>query len=976
MKTPANPYVGPVSFTKEQALYGRDRELSDLMDLLIAERIVLLYSPTGAGKSSLLQAGLIPAMQRRGYKVHDKPVRVSTPGPSENRYSRSVMASLALPDRSLDGTLSQYLDKDPQGELLIFDQFEEIITVDPFNVVARQRFFEELGEALRARGRWALFAMREDYLARLDPYRAHVPTRFSNTFRLDLLSISISSDLLRNPGKSRLPPALEAIRKPALHAQPRVDFTVEAALKLAGNLCGVDCEKSVQHVADALAGHFVEPVQLQVVCKDLWEKLDDGTTQILPEHIQNVANIDDALGSFYATAVREAAEKLAEQSQEPLDLARKRQIAERTIRDWFGEKLINSQNLRAQVQKGDGLDSDTIDDLERKHLVRTETRTGTLTPWVELAHDRLKDPVRKNNADWYSRSLTTFQRRALQWHRESENKSDLLIVSREIRKAQAETGYEARFLAASQAARKTRLWKIWGGTAGAVVLFALAGFAAYKGRVASEELKSVNQFVAQGQVVEAFAASKDRPNDALAYLEQALKHDPSSVQARSWLSALILAEPRWLPVKTGEPFTKDPSLTVDHALGGAARILNGTKEKAVVQDFTVEAAAFRGDHLLTQAKNEDGATVWQQTWAPDTTPLAASGDISAVAFRDSQHLVAASDQLQEWDLSQQKASAKVIAVPTFTEILDLSADGNWAILRLDNTQAQVIGTDGKLGRIFPLSSDMLAILAPTGRYVATYGQDGKIQCWEAETGKPLSALTVAEPDLQGKPYYPQLAFSAGNSRVAVGSQRWVNVYSVENGKIVGPGAPFTNQLEGVALDPKGVILSVISSPGILLQYRVGTGARVASPIVDGSFLVDAHYSSDGARLLTRARVGARIWDPSTGLPLSTVLSDTDLNAVAFSPDGKFVATGNKAGEVRVRPVWIESSGQAEDLSLLADLAGAAGGQIMTPNSRVRHRNQADWLKEVARLREIAAKAPPHQPTVASFLRQYFRLDEH
>ena len=44
----------------------RDRRLRDL---LIAERIVLLYSPSGAGKTSLLEAGLRPELERRDFHV-------------------------------------------------------------------------------------------------------------------------------------------------------------------------------------------------------------------------------------------------------------------------------------------------------------------------------------------------------------------------------------------------------------------------------------------------------------------------------------------------------------------------------------------------------------------------------------------------------------------------------------------------------------------------------------------------------------------------------------------------------------------------------------------------------------------------------------------------------------------------------------------------------------------------------------------
>ena len=62
----SNPYVGPRSFRRGDALYGRDREIADLLDLLIAERIVLLHSPSGAGKTSLIQAGLIPLLEEEG----------------------------------------------------------------------------------------------------------------------------------------------------------------------------------------------------------------------------------------------------------------------------------------------------------------------------------------------------------------------------------------------------------------------------------------------------------------------------------------------------------------------------------------------------------------------------------------------------------------------------------------------------------------------------------------------------------------------------------------------------------------------------------------------------------------------------------------------------------------------------------------------------------------------------------------------
>jgi hypothetical protein len=55
---PHSPYVGPRPFETGEKLYGRGREVNDLPGLLIAERIVLLHSPSGAGKTSLVEAVL------------------------------------------------------------------------------------------------------------------------------------------------------------------------------------------------------------------------------------------------------------------------------------------------------------------------------------------------------------------------------------------------------------------------------------------------------------------------------------------------------------------------------------------------------------------------------------------------------------------------------------------------------------------------------------------------------------------------------------------------------------------------------------------------------------------------------------------------------------------------------------------------------------------------------------------------------
>ena len=105
-------YVGPRPFQTGEALYCRDRETSELVSLLISRRLVLLHAPSGAGKTSLIQAKLVPELRDEGFEVptyrlpeHPVPqpviIRVNLKSeasnpPGVNRYVLSTLLSLEL----------------------------------------------------------------------------------------------------------------------------------------------------------------------------------------------------------------------------------------------------------------------------------------------------------------------------------------------------------------------------------------------------------------------------------------------------------------------------------------------------------------------------------------------------------------------------------------------------------------------------------------------------------------------------------------------------------------------------------------------------------------------------------------------------------------------------------------------------------------------------------------------------------------
>src|SRR5262249_28734788 len=233
-----NPFRGPEPFREGDPIFGRKRETAELISRLIADRLVLLYSPSGAGKSSLINAGVLRTMQKRGFRTHPT-IRVGVERVCEgNRCVASCAASLEreyTPGQRLTAILG-----DPATDLFVFDQFEEILTADPTDDAGRTEFFQQLGEAMRVSGRWAIFAIREDYLAPMSHHLACAPPQRASRMRINIL---------------RNKEAGEAIAGPI--AERHTEFEQGALEAL---------------LADLSPDGWVEPVQLQVVCKDLWDE--------------------------------------------------------------------------------------------------------------------------------------------------------------------------------------------------------------------------------------------------------------------------------------------------------------------------------------------------------------------------------------------------------------------------------------------------------------------------------------------------------------------------------------------------------------------------------------------------------------------------------------------------------------------------------------------------------------------------------
>ncbi|MGE5860618.1 MAG: tetratricopeptide repeat protein, partial [Ignavibacteria bacterium] len=376
------PYIGPRFFEKndKELFFGREYESRELCSRIIAHSIVLCYSQSGAGKTSLINAGVIPRLEEEGFDI--LPVaRVSGQIPKELNPMNVYMFNSLLnwgnkkikPLELTKFSMKDFLEyrKNNNGDsplLIIFDQFEELFTHYQERWTQRKNFFEQIVESLEINSKLrVILVMREDYIAYLDPYIPMFPNKLNVRFRLERMkrdaAISAIIGPLSNTDKK--------------YAEGVPEYLADELLKVRVN--------TVRGKTETIIGEYIEPVQLQVVCQNLWSHLPQDLNTITKEYIQTIGNVYDALRRFYDDAIKSVFDT---------DL-----ITEGDLRNWFEKELITLAGTRGTVFRGaentSGVPNEIIDNLEKEHIIRAEWRAGGR--WYELTHDSLIKAVQDSN---------------------------------------------------------------------------------------------------------------------------------------------------------------------------------------------------------------------------------------------------------------------------------------------------------------------------------------------------------------------------------------------------------------------------------------------------------------------------------------------------------------------------------------------------------------------------------------------------
>ncbi|MHC5541009.1 WD40 repeat domain-containing protein, partial [Singulisphaera rosea] len=270
---------------------------------------------------------------------------------------------------------------------------------------------------------------------------------------------------------------------------------------------------------------------------------------------------------------------------------------------------------------------------------------------------------------------------------------------------------------------------------------------------------------------------------------------------------------------------------------------------------------------------------------------------------------------RSWDLRSGTLVHKQVGPSEATNSFALSHDASRAV-SLDN-QGQLLVWDtsyGKTIQSFPGygNADLRVAFSHDGRWLVTAGSSRELKLWDLRSGMVKWTL----PDRWAN----ALAFSPdGTTLAGSGSGPEARLWDVETGNLVRTLSGARGGVVSVAFSPDGATLA---GGDLVMGDRVQKGIHLFNKTVAGEVtlwdvrsgnlkhrlvghdngVVSVAFSPDGKFVASGCvyDYSARVWDVATGRPVRTFgIHDIGVNCVGFSPDGATLATIGSEGKIRL-----------------------------------------------------------------------------
>lgn len=864
-----NPYKGLRAFQEADAVdfFGRagltEQLLARLSESGGGGRFLVVAGPSGSGKSSVVRAGLVPAL-RRGALPNSKGWFITDMLPGTHPLEELEAALLRVATSPQSGLLSQ-LSEDRRGLvravkrilpadqdtelLLVIDQFEELFTL-VVDEGLREHFIDNLLSAVT------------------DP-RSRV--RIIATLRADFYD------------------------RPLVY--PRLAELVRSHTELVLPLTDDELERAIAGPAERV-GLMLEPGLVTTIVNDIGKQpgalplLQFALTELFnrrKEHKLTLGAYRES-GGLKGALGRRADELYDELDPQLQEVAR--QIFLRLVTLGEGTEDTRRRVTLAELAPGEGTD-EVINAFSRYRLLTLDHDPLTRGSTLEIAHEalirewaKLREWLRENREDLLvQRQLT---QAAAEWQRANHERSFLangmrllrfetlaaggklalnadeytyLDASIEQRVALDKAESERRAQEAKIARRAQNFGRAAAVLAGigvlAIILTVIAFLTAQNAikereGAATDVAQAITQ-VAQAEATRAGILRDAEITDSLrlaSVAQQLVNEDPQLALALA-LEATNLAS---------------PPPQAEQALAEVA-FAPGIRRRLVGHNNWIENAIFSPDGRTALSTDENSMILWDL--ATGTPIHTVTGLISAIAF---------------------------------------SPDGNTAIY--GTWDGTITLWDVATGASIQMFSEQVGAVTaleftPDGRSVVS-GTWGGLILWDVATGEQLHTFTGYNSIVEGV----AISLSPDSRTVLSGDwDRRAILWDLETGERLHTFVGHRSFVESVAVSPDGkTALTSELDPGRgtfqtgIILWDLATGERLRTFRGHIGRAYSVAFSPDGKTALSGSATlpgssdplqnSMVLWDVATGTPIRTFAHTQPITTVAFSPDGRSALSGS------------------------------------------------------------------------------------
>ena len=945
-----SPYKGLAAFEQEDAalFFGRDRLVAELIQKIGNNRTVFIIGPSGFGKSSLVRAGLIPALKRGAIsELHSEQWLYETMVPGREPFNELARVASSLAGNLQAGedvreagrrdatVLAQWCevalkDRRDKRAVIFIDQFEEVFT-QVKSEAERVAFLDLLTHAATAEnGRtMILFCLRSDFVMNCAAYPPLNALLNQRLLQVGAMQPEELVNAIAQPAVRvglRIDPELIAQIINDMQGEPGALPLMQFALKdlfdakaVKGGVMALTLEDYLQRggIHQSLERHADRVFEdLNPRERELAGAIFSGLVEIGrdTQDTRRVALFEELVPADYENmAVSAVIQKLADARLITTDKKDEKETVtlahEKLIKAWpWLDKLVNDNREVIALQNEIASDAKTWDDNQRNpSYLYSGARLINIGE-----HLSQKSLVLTGLAREFVRTGQARQRRvrAISWAGVSAFILLLIfavIIFRNQADANARLAQQNEDIASSAQAAST-LAVANAATAQAFSTQSAQNASTAEARRIEAEfqtgLATSRQLAAQSQSV-----LKDRQDLALLLSLQGYLTSHTNEALSAMLAAFNYNE---MPYRLiyGKPHERPQAMAISTQSGmaavgyedGAVVVIDLDSGKVLqtvnIDDGLVWALFFLPDGRLLIGVTGGRIYEWKQGEEIPQRSVEAYQPIVALRYNQTEEKGFSIDRygnLLTWNIADENSSL-VANLASFITQAEFSLDGKYLVFERDG--AIVVYSMMESAEIFEQAAGVVEVaINPDGSQIAAIGSGNQVLAWDVQTGKQTTLssnveiqMEIGSADLETQP----LIYSPDGRFLALTGGSTVRVWDARTARLLSPilHAGTAESIGAIAFSHDSQMLLAALSDGNVIQWDL--------PVSPDGLIMATATGSSSATLSPDGSLAAfsyeglgqvRLWDTTTGRPANGHLGGAQDRVIdaAISPQGETLA---------------------------------------------------------------------------------------